>query len=217
MKWDSLFKELEKNKYMKDLYAFLDKEYENTLVYPIKEKIWDAFKLTTLENLKVVILGQDPYHDKGQAMGLAFSVPKECPLPPSLKNIYKEICYEYGSNMPHDGDLTYLAKQGVLLLNVNLTVRAHKPLSHKIKEYDLLAKDIILFLDSLEQPIVFMFWGGFAKKYTKLVNNQNHLVLTASHPSPLSANKGGWFGNNHFLQANKYLKMHGIDIITWTK
>ena len=176
----------------------------------------DAFKACPLEQTKVILLGQDPYHDDGQAMGLSFSVPSGVALPPSLKNIYKGIESDLGVFMNYkDGDLTYLAHQGVLLLNVNLTVEAHKPLSHQKNEYLDLTKGIMQFLDQIDRPMVFILLGGFAKKFECLLGNPNHLVLVANHPSPLSANRGGFFGTHLFSQCNEYLATHNEKPIQW--
>lgn len=216
MGWEDLFKNIKSHDYSKKLNSFLDEEYKNKVVYPPRDLMFNAFNLTPYENVKVVILGQDPYHEPHQAMGLAFSVPKGVDLPPSLQNIYKEIGNEYRVNILNkSGDLTYLAKQGVLLLNPILSVVEHKPLSHKCVEYDEFFKDVMAFLNRNSNPIVFMLWGNNAKQYKKYINNQNHLILESVHPSPLSANRGGWFGNNHFIKANIFLKEHGLKEIEW--
>jgi len=217
--WDEVFKNLENREYIKDLQGFLDCEYKNKTIYPPRNEIFNAFKLAPLEDVKVVIFGQDPYPNPNEAMGLAFSVKEGIKLPPSLQNIFKEIYKEYEKEgeLPKSGDLTYLAKQGVLLLNSYLTVEAHKPLSHKRKEYELLLIDIISVLNKIHKPIVFMLWGGNAKKYRKYLTNPYHKVIEINHPSPLSANRGGWFGSNCFLEANKYLKENGAKEISWLK
>ena len=217
--WDEVFKNLENREYIKDLQGFLDCEYKNKTIYPPRNEIFNAFKLAPLEDVKVVIFGQDPYPNPNEAMGLAFSVKEGIKLPPSLQNIFKEIYKEYEKEgeLPKSGDLTYLAKQGVLLLNSYLTVEAHKPLSHKRKEYELLLIDIISVLNKIHKPIVFMLWGGNAKKYRKYLTNPYHKVIETNHPSPLSANRGGWFGSNCFLETNKYLKENGAKEISWLK
>ena len=218
MEWEDLFKKIKEKDYSKKLNAFLDEEYKNKIVYPPRKLLFNAFNLTPYEGVKVVILGQDPYHEPNQAMGLAFSVPKGVNLPPSLQNIYKEIGSEYSVNLlDKSGDLTYLAKQGVLLLNPILSVIEHKPLSHKCAEYDEFFKDVMSFLNNHEKPIVFMLWGNNAKQYKKYITNKNHLILESVHPSPLSANRGGWFGNNHFKQANEFLKKHNLNEIDWVQ
>jgi uracil-DNA glycosylase len=218
MEWEDLFKKIKEKDYSKKLNSFLDEEYKNKIVYPPRKLLFNAFNLTPYEGVKVVILGQDPYHEPNQAMGLAFSVPKGVDLPPSLQNIYKEIGSEYSVNLLNkSGDLTYLAKQGVLLLNPILSVIEHKPLSHKCTEYDEFFKDVMSFLNNHEKPIVFMLWGNNAKQYKKYIINKNHLILESVHPSPLSANRGGWFGNNHFKQANEFLKKHNLNEIDWVQ
>ena len=215
--WNIVFSEIEKKEYFNKLMDFLSFEYANKTIYPPKEDLFNAFKYTKLQDVKVVILGQDPYPNPNQAMGLAFSVREGVALPPSLKNIFKEIISEFNLNidLPTSGDLTYLAKQGVLLLNPYLTVVANHPLSHKIKEYDLFFLDIMKVLDSLNRPIVFLLWGGNAKKYAKYLKNPLHKVIMTNHPSPLSANRGGWFNSNCFLDTNKFLKEHNETEIVW--
>jgi len=218
MTWEDVFNQIKQKEYAKKLEAFLDEEYRNYIIYPSRENMFNAFKFTPLEEVKVVIFGQDPYHEEGQAMGLSFSVPDNIKTPPSLINIYKEIEMEYKSQLKNrGGDLTYLAKQGVLLLNTILTVRNHAPLSHNIKEYKLLMKDILNVLNNLDQPIVFLLWGGNAKNLSKYLTNKNHLILTATHPSPLGANQGGWFNCNHFRLANEFLVKNGLKEINWLK
>lgn len=218
MIWKEFFNKLNKEEYMIRLKRFLDYEYSTYTVYPSRENLFRAFELTPLEDVKVVIIGQDPYHEPGQAMGLAFSVPDNCKLPPSLINIYKEIQYEYNEPLMNiGGDLTYLCKQGVLLINTIFTVREHLPLSHNNKEYKMLSTDIIKTLNDMNQPIVFLLWGRNAQEYSKYLNNKNHLVLCATHPSPLGANKGGWFGCNHFKLTNEFLCKNGVKTINWIK
>ena len=218
MTWNEVFETIKSKDYAKKLSVFLDEEYANHTIYPKREDMFNAFKYTPLEEVKVVIFGQDPYHEEGQAMGLSFSVPNSIKAPPSLINIYKEIEIEYKTKLSnYGGDLTYLAKQGVLLLNTILTVREHSPLSHNIKEYNLFMQDIIEVLNSLDQPIVFLLWGGNAKSLAKHLNNKNHLILTATHPSPSGANHGGWFNCNHFVKTNEFLSKNGVKIINWLK
>ena len=218
MTWQDVFETIRSKEYAIKLNAFLDEEYAKYTVYPPRNQMFNAFKFTSLEEVKVVVFGQDPYHEEGQAMGLAFSVPDNIKVPPSLVNIYKEIELEYNAQFRNrGGDLTYLAKQGVLLLNSVLTVRAQMPLSHNIKEYELFMQDIIETLDKLDQPIVFLLWGGNAKKLGKYLTNKNHLILTATHPSPLGANHGGWFNCNHFRKTNEFLVKNGLKPINWLK
>lgn len=214
--WKEFFDAVSKKEYCKSLHGFLDEEYSSHVVYPPRPLMYNAFSLTSPSSLKVVIIGQDPYHNPGEAMGLSFSVPKGIPLPPSLMNVYKEI--QNDLDIPMDfsnGDLTHWGKQGVLLLNAYLTVREHQPLSHKREEYDLFASDVMNYLDTLDQPIVFMLWGGFAKKYIPYVKNKNHFVLTSVHPSPLSANRGGWFNKHQFSKCNELLSSCGVEPISW--
>lgn len=214
--WNDLFAHIKSQEYAKSLHSFLDEEYKTHTIYPPRDMVFEAFKLTKPSDLKVVIVGQDPYHGSGQAMGLSFSVPRGIEPPPSLINIYKEIEKDLGVKMNFDnGDLTSWAKQGVLLLNAYLTVRANAPLSHNRKEYECFIHDVMDYLDTLNQPIVFMLWGGFAKRFKPMVKNMKHLVLEAVHPSPLSANRGGWFNQKLFSKCNDYLEANGVSSIDW--
>ena len=216
--WNEFFKESQNKEYSIRLHKFLDEEYANHVCYPPRKLLFNAFRLTPLDKVKVVIIGQDPYHEPGQAMGLSFSVPQTVKVPPSLVNIYKEIEDEYDTSIDKsNGDLTCWAEQGVLLLNSILSVRAHIPMSHNIKEYELFFEDILEVLDKQKKPIVFMLWGGSARKYKKYLHNPTHLVLESAHPSPLAANKGGWFKNNHFRLANEYLKKNKVSPIDWLR
>lgn len=215
--WNNFFDEVKTKEYWNSLNEFLDFEYANHTIFPPRELMFNAFKKTNLENIKVVVLGQDPYHEQGQAMGLSFSVPSTCKLPPSLINIFKEIEFETGKVCKRDGDLTYLAEQGVFLLNTILTVREGQPMSHKIKEYSYFIKDLLRFLEELDQPIVYMLWGGPAQKYEKYISNPNHTVIKRTHPSPLGANKGGWFHENQFNLCNEFLEEHNTKNIDWVK
>ena len=218
MTWKEVFEEIKNKDYSKELSAFLDEEYSKYVIYPKRENMFSAFKLTPLENVKVVIFGQDPYHEPNQAMGLCFSVPRGVKVPPSLINIYEEIEREYKTKFQDkSGDLTYLARQGVLLLNTVLSVREHQPLSHNNNLYKEFTKDIVTSLNKLDQPIVFLLWGNNAKQMLKYLDNKNHLILTACHPSPLGAMHGGWFGNNHFIKTNEFLYKNGIKPINWLK
>jgi uracil-DNA glycosylase len=214
--WKELFDSVKEQEYSKSLHAFLDQEYKNNAVYPPRDMVFQAFKLTKPQELKVVIIGQDPYHNPGQAMGLSFSVPRGIDPPPSLINIYKEIESDLKIKMDFDnGDLTHWAEQGVLLLNAYLTVRAGQALSHERDEYDAFINDVMLYLDKLSQPIVFMLWGTFARKYQSYVRNSTHIALIASHPSPMAANYGGWFGKHLFSQCNDFLVQKGSVAIDW--
>ena len=213
--WNDFFEIVKSKDYYKSLNEFWDKEYSAHTVFPPRELIFNAFNLTPLDQVKVVVIGQDPYHEKGQAMGLAFSVPNECKCPPSLINIFKEIEIEFGEACERRGDLTYLAKQGVFLINTLLTVEEGKPLSHKNSMYSKFMSDLMIFLDELDQPMVFMLWGGNAQKYEKFISNKNRLVLKRTHPSPLGANQGGWFNENTFISCNKFLEKNKLDPINW--
>ena len=215
--WNEFFKEIQNEDFCESLNKFLNKEYEEYTCYPPRELLFNAFRLTPLNKVRVVIVGQDPYHEPGQAMGLSFSVPKGIRVPPSLVNIYKEIAQEYNCQMNYSsGDLTYLAKQGVLLLNSILSVRAHQPLSHNNEEYKKFLASVLEVLDHQKQPIVFLLWGGPARKLKGYLHNPSHLILECIHPSPLAANHGGWFGNDHFKSANKYLEDNGAAPIKWS-
>lgn len=214
--WNEFFYQLKSKDYIERLHNFLESEYKNYTCYPPRPLLFNAFRLTPLKSVRVVIVGQDPYPNPNQAMGLSFSVPKGVTPPPSLINIYKEIENEFG--MPMDmtsGDLTYLAKQGVLLLNSILSVRKQERLSHDTSEYRMFLSDVLSVLNEQEQPIVFMLWGGPARKLKVYLNNPRHLVLEATHPSPLGANQGGWFGCDHFIKANEFLVSNGFKAIVW--
>lgn len=214
--WNEFFKKLQNEEFCLKLNDFLNKEYRDYTCYPPRELLFNAFRLTPLDKVKVVIVGQDPYHEPGQAMGLSFSVPKGIKVPPSLVNIYKEIAQEYNAKMDFSsGDLTYLAKQGVLLLNSILSVRAHQAMSHNTNEYKMFLARVLEILDKQTTPIVFLLWGGPARKLKGYLHNPSHLILECIHPSPLAANHGGWFGNNHFTEANRYLREHGLSEINW--
>ena len=214
--WNEFFKKLQNEDFCLKLNDFLNKEYRDYTCYPPRELLFNAFRLTPLDKVKVVIVGQDPYHEPGQAMGLSFSVPEGIKVPPSLVNIYKEIAQEYNCKMNYSsGDLTYLANQGVLLLNSILSVRAHQALSHNIDEYKKFLAAVLEVLDKQTTPIVFLLWGGPARKLKGYLHNPSHLILECIHPSPLAANHGGWFGNNHFKKANQYLHEHGVKEINW--
>ena len=215
--WNEFFRTIQKEDFCERLNAFLNREYNEYTCYPPRELLFNAFRLTPLDQVKVVIVGQDPYHEPNQAMGLSFSVPQGVKVPPSLINIYKEIAQEYDCQMNmSSGDLTYLAKQGVLLLNSILSVRAHQALSHNITEYQMFLSRVLEVLDKQTQPMVFLLWGGPARKLKAYLHNPSHLILECIHPSPLAANHGGWFGNNHFKKTNEYLRKNGIKEIKWS-
>lgn len=215
--WNELFKIIKDKPYYIKLEKFLDNEYSLYTIYPKRDDIFNAFKFTDINNIKVVIIGQDPYHNKNEANGLAFSVNKNIKIPPSLNNIFKEIEIEYNSNIydKYNGDLTYLAKQGVLLINPILTVRENKPLSHDNDIYKNLFIDILYYLNNINKPLVFMLWGNKAKKYKKYLSNKNHFIIETCHPSPLSAYKGHWFNSNMFRKCNEFLKINNLEEIDW--
>lgn len=210
----NIIEEESKKEYYINLKNFIDNEYENKTVYPERKSIYAAFKHTPYEEVKVVILGQDPYHGEGEAHGLSFSVCPGVKIPPSLKNIYKELNSEFGCYIPNNGYLTKWANQGVLLLNSVLTVEKDSPASHRGKGWEIFTDKIIEEIDKKDEPVVFMLWGNFAKSKKVLLKNPKHLVLESAHPSPFSA-RNGFFGNNHFLQANEYLNKNGQKEIDW--
>lgn len=213
--WDVLLKkEFEKDYYI-ELRKFLVREYNTKTIYPPAEDIFNALKYTSYSDVKVVILGQDPYHGFGQAHGLCFSVKRGVTPPPSLKNIFKELESDVGFKIPNHGCLTDWAKQGVLLLNTTLTVEEGKPNSHKGRGWEIFTDKIIELLNMHEEPVVFMLWGGNARAKKSLITNDRHLVLETVHPSPLSA-YGGFFGCKHFSKANEFLKSNNITPIDWT-
>ncbi len=214
--WEPFFQKVKEKPYAKTLHDFLEREYEKEAICPPRDMVFQAFRFTNPKTLKCVIIGQDPYHNPGQAMGLAFSVPLGISLPPSLVNIYREIEEDCGIKMNYQrGDLVSWAEQGVLLLNVYLTVQEGKPLSHSREEYEEFSHDVFSYLETLKQPMVYLLWGNFAKRYQKDVYQKNHLVLTATHPSPLSANRGGWFHQHLFSKTNDFLIENGVAPIDW--
>ena len=212
--WRHFFQEESGKPYYDKLMGFVAGEYEREEVFPQESDVFNAFEYTPLSRVKAVILGQDPYHDQGQAHGLAFSVRPEVALPPSLVNIYKELAMEYKTKPPASGCLTGWAKQGVLLLNTILTVRAHQALSHKGRGWEEFTDDVIRELNGCRQPIVFMLWGAPAGKKAVMLDNPEHLVLKAPHPSPLSAYRG-FFGCGHFKLCNDFLVSKGAKPIDW--
>lgn len=203
-----------KKDYYINLKKFVDNEYANKTIYPERKNIYAALEKTPYENVKVVILGQDPYHGEGEAHGLSFSVCPGIKIPPSLKNIYKELNAELGCYIPNNGYLDKWARQGVLLLNAVLTVEKDTPASHKGKGWEILTDKIIEEINKKDEPVVFLLWGNFAKSKESLLTNPKHLVLSSAHPSPFSA-RHGFFGNNHFKTANEFLEKNGIKPIDW--
>lgn len=201
--------------YFSQLTDFVRHEYATTTCYPPGRLIFNAFNLCPFDSVKVVIIGQDPYHEAGQAMGLSFSVPDGVAMPPSLQNIFKEIQGDLGTEVPQSGNLTRWAEQGVLLLNATLTVRAHQAGSHQRHGWERFTDAAISRLSEGRDHLVFILWGGYARSKASLIDRSRHLVLESVHPSPLSANRGGWFGNHHFSRCNEYLAGHGMDPINW--
>ena len=213
--WDELLSSEFKSEYYLKLREFLKAEYSTRSIFPPMYDIYNALKYTSYQDTRVVILGQDPYHGPGQAHGLCFSVKRGVALPPSLKNIFKELNSEYGIPSPAIGELTGWAKQGVLLLNTTLTVRAGQPQSHKGQGWEILTDKIISLLNDKSSPVVFILWGSNARAKKALITNKSHLILESAHPSPLSA-FNGFFGCNHFYDANAFLKRTGQVEIDWS-
>ena len=201
--------------YFSQLTDFVRHEYATTTCYPPGRLIFNAFNLCPFDSVKVVIIGQDPYHEAGQAMGLSFSVPDGVAMPPSLQNIFKEIQGDLGIGVPQSGNLTRWAEQGVLLLNATLTVRAHQAGSHQRHGWERFTDAAISRISEGRDHLVFILWGGYARSKASLIDRSRHLVLESVHPSPLSANRGGWFGNHHFSRCNEYLAGHGMGPINW--
>ncbi|MCI2087814.1 MAG: uracil-DNA glycosylase [Prevotella sp.] len=201
--------------YFVNLTNYVRQEYMHHTCYPPGKLIFNAFNLCPFDEVKVVIIGQDPYHEPGQAMGLSFSVPEGVMMPPSLVNIFKEIQMDLGIPMPQNGDLTRWAKQGVLLLNATLTVQAHLANSHQKLGWDRFTDAAIKALNAEREHLVFMLWGGYARSKAAYIDRNKHLILESVHPSPLSANRGGWFGNHQFSRCNAYLEQNGIPPVQW--
>lgn len=212
--WDSALEKEFESEYFKQIMEFVDDEYSKKTIYPPYDDIFNAFKLTDIEDVKVVILGQDPYHEEGQAHGLAFSTPEGRPIPRSLMNIFKEINAEYDYPIPESGCLEAWAKQGVFLLNTVLTVEDGNANSHSKCGWQTFTDNVIKLLNERTQPIVFLLWGKQAEKKKEFLTNPNHLVLVTSHPSPFSARRG-FLSSNHFKLANEYLKENNKKEIDW--
>ena len=212
--WDEILTSEFDSEYYQNLRKFLDSEYSTKTIYPLPQNIYTALKLTPYKDVKVVILGQDPYHEVNQAHGLAFSVNKTVDIPPSLVNIYKELHDDLGCNIPSHGYLVDWAKQGVLLLNAVLTVRAHQANSHKGKGWEQLTDSIIKKINEKDEPVVYILWGGNARSKKQFISNPKHLILESVHPSPLSA-YNGFFGSKPFSKTNAYLKKYNKDTINW--
>lgn len=213
--WKNVLKNEFTKGYFTELVSFVENAYNTQTCYPPKSDLFKAYQLTNLKDVKVVILGQDPYHGLGQANGLAFSVHSGTPFPPSLKNIFLELKNDINKEIPFTGDLSHWAKQGVFLLNSCLSVEASKAGSHSNKGWELFTDATIQAISEENEAVVFLLWGGYAKKKIKLINSNKHLILTSGHPSPLSANRGYWFGNKHFSKTNLYLKKHNKLPIKW--
>lgn len=212
--WAPALREEYKKPYYKDLFLKVNEEYSKYQIFPPADDIFNAFHLTPLKDVKVVILGQDPYHNIGQAHGLSFSVKPGIEAPPSLVNIYNELKEDLGCYIPNNGYLVKWAQQGVLLLNTVLTVRAHQANSHRGIGWEDFTNAVIRILNEQDRPIVFLLWGRPAQNKMSMLNNPNHLILTAPHPSPLSAYRG-FFGCKHFSRTNEFLSQHGIAPIDW--
>ncbi len=212
--WRNSLNEVFERDFFRRLVAFVKYEYQNQVVFPPGKEIFNAFQHCPLNAVKVVILGQDPYHGPGQAHGLSFSVKPGVPFPPSLLNILKEIKADIGSDMPADGDLTRWADQGVFLLNATLTVRANQAGSHQNQGWEQFTDEVIRVVSSERENVVFMLWGAYAQKKAELIDSKKHLILKAPHPSPLSAHRG-FLGCRHFSRANEYLLENGLAPIKW--
>ncbi|MBR6076974.1 MAG: uracil-DNA glycosylase [Paludibacteraceae bacterium] len=212
--WKEALKDEFEKPYFAALCDFVRQEYKTNTIYPPASLIFNAFNLCPMDKIKVVIIGQDPYHEPGQAHGLCFSVNDGVKFPPSLQNIYKEIASEYNQPMPQSGNLTRWAEQGVLLLNATLTVRAHLAASHQGKGWETFTDNVIKEVNDRCQNVVFLLWGSYAQKKEAYIDKSKHCVLKAAHPSPLSAYRG-FFGCNHFILANNYLRKCGKEEIVW--
>ena len=213
-KWDQLLKDEYQKEYFTNLMEFIKKEYKEKTIYPKQNEVFNAFRYTDFDDLKVVILGQDPYHGPNQAEGLSFSVSNSVLKPPSLKNIFKELESDLQIPFPESNSLKPWAKQGVLLLNAVLTVEEHKPTSHKDKGWETFTDDIIKIINQKEEPVVFILWGAYARNKKSLITNPNHYIIESAHPSPFSA-RNGFFGSKPFAKTNNFLKSKGLKEIDW--
>ena len=213
--WQNVLQSQFETTYFKELTEFVRAEYQNYKCFPPGRQIFSAFNNCKFEDLKVVIIGQDPYHGPGQANGLCFSVTEGTTHPPSLINIFKEIEQDIGKAYPKSGDLEAWAKQGVLLLNATLTVRAHQAGSHQGKGWEMFTDAVIQSISNSKEGIIFLLWGGYAKRKERLIDQNKHHILKSGHPSPLSANRGYWFGNKHFSKTNFLLQQAGKEAIEW--
>jgi uracil-DNA glycosylase len=213
--WFNLLELEFKKPYFKDLMTYLDTEFQNQICFPKETEIFAAFNHCSFDNIKVVIIGQDPYHGDKQANGLCFSVNEGVKFPPSLLNIFKEIEADMGVNKPSSGDLIGWAKQGVLLLNTTLTVRKSEAGSHQKKGWEIFTDEVIRKISDTKVDIIFLLWGSFAQTKRTLIDTKKHYVLSAGHPSPLSANRGLWFGNKHFSKTNEILISLQKEVVIW--
>ncbi len=214
--WQTLLSDEIQKPYFQDLINFVDDEYKNHTCYPPKDLIFSAFNYCDFKDVKVVIIGQDPYHGKGEANGLCFSVNDGIRIPPSLRNIFREMTDDLGELFfPTSGNLEFWAKQGVLLLNASLTVREDIPNSHKHLKWNFFTDAVIQKISNQKEHVVFLLWGSFAHKKGLKIDRNKHLVLESGHPSPMSANQGKWFGNKHFSKTNEYLKANNLPAIEW--
>jgi uracil-DNA glycosylase len=212
--WKQLLSDELEKPYIKELEEFLEEERRHFLIYPAEQNIFNAFNLTPFENLKVVIIGQDPYHGAAQAHGLAFSVLDDTPFPPSLRNIFTEYTTDLNLPLPKKGDLTHWAKEGVFLINAVLTVRAGEPTSHKNRGWEKFIKRVIELINEKKENVVFILWGADAQKKALLIDEKKHLILRAPHPSPLSSYRG-FFGSKPFSKTNHYLTCNHLKQIDW--
>ena len=212
--WDLKLKEEYSKEYFVKLMDFIKKEYQEKIIYPKQNEVFNAFRYTSFENVKVVILGQDPSHGPNQAEGLSFSVSNEVLKPPSLKNIFKELESDLGIQFPKQNSLKPWAQEGVLLLNAVLTVQEHMPTSHKDRGWEIFTDNVIRLLNTKKEPIVFILWGSYARNKKEIITNKQHLIIESPHPSPFSA-RTGFFGSKPFSKTNEFLKKHGIKEINW--
>ena len=212
--WDLLLEEEYKKDYFKQLMEFVKREYKSKTIYPKQNEVFNAFRYTSFDDVKVVILGQDPYHGPNQAEGLSFSVSNEVLKPPSLKNIFKELESDLGIHFPESNSLKPWTKEGVLLLNAVLTVEEHMPTSHKDKGWETFTDNVIKVLNKKETPVVFILWGSYARNKKELITNPLHYIIESPHPSPFSA-RTGFFGSKPFSKTNEFLKSKGIKEINW--
>lgn len=212
--WQELLKDEFEKDYYKELKLKLDEEYKTKEIFPVEEELFSAFNLTQYKDVKVLILGQDPYHNNDQAHGLAFSVKEGIKIPPSLRNIYKELNADLGIEIPNTGYLINWAKEGIMLLNTTLTVRAHTPMSHSKIGWEIFTDRVIELIDEKDEPVVFILWGNHAKSKKKLIKNEKHLIIESVHPSPLSASRG-FFGTKPFSKTNEFLRENGLQAPSW--